>query len=94
MKIRVELVGQFRDIVGSTEVLVDMEEGGTVYDLLRKMADKYGQSFKERVFSAGTVMVSEDVTIVLNGRVIPVDKAHSISLSESSRVVLMPEAII
>ncbi|MBO3798344.1 MAG: MoaD/ThiS family protein [Thermoproteota archaeon] len=94
MKIRVELVGQFRDIVGSTEVLVDMEEGGTVYELLKKMADKYGKRFKERVFSAGTAGISEDVTIVLNGRVIPADEAHSISLSESSRIVLMPEAII
>lgn len=73
MRIRVELVGQFRDTVGSTVVLVDMDYGSTVYDLLRKIADKYGQSFKERVFSAGTLMVSEDVTIVLNGRVIPVD---------------------
>lgn len=94
MKIRVELVGQFRDIVGSTETLVDMEEGSTVYDLVKKMADKYGMKFKERVFAAGTESLSEEFTIVLNGRVVPVDKAHSTVLNEASRVVLMPEAII
>ncbi|MGB9718565.1 MAG: MoaD/ThiS family protein [Thermoproteota archaeon] len=94
MKIRVELVGRFRDIVGSAEILVDMEEGSTVHDLLRKMADKHGEKFRERVFQTGSVRVSEDVTIVLNGRVIPVDEAHSVSLSEASRVVLMPEAVI
>jgi len=94
MKIRVELVGQFRDIVGSAETLVDMEEGGTVYDLIRRMADKYGKRFKERVFIAGTEKISEDVTIVLNGRVVSVDEAQSTVLNEASKVVLMPEAII
>lgn len=58
------------------------------------MADKYGKRFKESAFSAGTVRLSEDVTIVLNGRVIPVDEAYSISLSEASRVVLTSEVII
>ncbi|NHV99099.1 MAG: MoaD/ThiS family protein [Thaumarchaeota archaeon] len=94
MKIRVELVGQFRDIVGSTETLIDMKEGSTVYDLVKKMADKYGKRFKERVFSGETERLSEDFTIVLDGRVVPVDEAQSTVLNETSRVVLMPEAII
>ncbi len=58
------------------------------------MADKYGQRFKKSAFSAGTVRLSEDVAIVLNGRVIPVDEVHSISLSEASMVVLTSEVII
>lgn len=86
MIIHVELVGQFRDIVGSNEILVEMERGNTVYDPIKKMADKYGERFKDRVFISGTENVSENVTIVLDGRVVPVD--------EASRVVLMPEAII
>jgi len=94
MKIRVELIGQFREIVGSAETLVDMGEECTVYDLIRRMADKYGKRFKERVFILGTEKISEDVTIVLNGRVVPVDEAQSTFLNEASRVVLMPEAII
>jgi molybdopterin converting factor small subunit len=94
MKIRVELVGQFRDVVGSNEILMEVEEESTVYELIRKMADEYGGRFKERVFAAGTERLSEEVTIVLNGRVIPVDEAQTIVLNEDSRVVLMPEAII
>ncbi|MEM2930955.1 MAG: MoaD/ThiS family protein [Thermoproteota archaeon] len=94
MKIRVELVGQFRDVVGSNETLVEVEEGSTVYNLIKKMADKYGRRFKERVFATGTEMLSEDFTIVLNGRVVPVGEAQLIVLNEASRVVLMPEAII
>lgn len=94
MMIRVELVGQFRDVVGSNEILVELEKGSTVYDLIKKMADKYGKRFKDRVFIPGTETVSEDVTIVLDGRVVPVDEAGSTVLNEASRVVLMPEAII
>jgi MoaD family protein len=94
MKIRVELVGQFRDIVGSSETLVEVEKGSTLHDLLRKMVEKYGGNFAKRVLTGNTEMVSEDVTIVLNGRVIPVEAVSSTFLNEADRVVLMPEAII
>lgn len=94
MKIRVELVGQFRDITGAKEVLVELEEGKTMYDLVLTMVEKYGREFEKRVFIEGTKNLSEDVTIVLNGRVISVDKASSIILNETDTVVLMPEAII
>ena len=90
MKIRVELVGQFRDIVGSNETVVELDKGGTLYDLILAMAEK----FESRVFIEGTKNISEDVTIVLNGRVIPVEKISSTVLSETDIVVLMPEVII
>lgn len=47
-----------------------------------------------RGFSKITGDVSDDVTIVLNGRVIPVEKASSTILNEANIVVLIPEAII
>jgi MoaD family protein len=94
MKIRVELVGQFRDIVGSSETLVEVEKGSTLHDLVRKMVEKYGGKFAKRVLTENTEMVSEDVTIVLNGRVIPVEAVSSTFLNEADRVILMPEAII
>ncbi|MGC8832118.1 MAG: MoaD/ThiS family protein [Thermoproteota archaeon] len=94
MKIRVELVGQFRDIVGSSETLVEVEEGSTLHELVRKMAAKYGEKFAKRVLTGSTGMISEDVTIVLNGRVIPVEMVSSTLIHETDRVVLMPEAII
>lgn len=94
MRIRVELVGQFRDIVGSNEILVELGEEKTIYDLILVMAEKYGRGFEKRVFIEGTKNLSEDVTIVLNGRIIPVNKASSTILNETDRVVLMPEAII
>lgn len=94
MKIRVELVGQLRDIVGSDKTLVEVEDGSTICDLLRKMAEKYGRKLEERFFTKITGEVSEDVTIVLNGRVISVEKASSTVLNDADIVVLMPEAII
>jgi MoaD family protein len=94
VRIRVEFVGQFRDIVGSNEVVVELDKGGTLYDLILAMAKKYGRAFESRVFIEGTKNISEDVTLVLNGRVIPVDKVSSTVLSEADTVVLMPEVII
>ncbi|MBO3769550.1 MAG: MoaD family protein [Thermoproteota archaeon] len=94
MRIRVELVGQFRDIVGSNEIFVELGKEKTIYDLILMMAEKYGREFEKRVFIEGTKNLSEDVTIVLNGRVISVDKASSTILNETDTVVLMPEAII
>ncbi|MEM2088882.1 MAG: MoaD/ThiS family protein [Thermoproteota archaeon] len=94
MKIRVELVGQLRDIVGSDKTLVEVEEGSTIHYLLMKMVEKYGRKLEERVFTKITREVSDDVTIVLNGMVIPVEKASSTVLNEADILVLMPEAII
>lgn len=94
MKIRVELVGQLRDIVGSDKTLVEVEEGSTICDLFRKMVEKYGRKLEERFFTTIARGISEDVTIVLNGRVIPVEEASSTALNETDILVLMPEAMI
>ncbi|MEM2940943.1 MAG: MoaD/ThiS family protein [Thermoproteota archaeon] len=94
MKIRVELVGQFRDIAGTDKMLLEVEEGSTIRDLLRKMVKKYGRKFEERFFTKITGEASEDFTIVLNGKVIPVERASSTVLNEADILVLMPEAII
>lgn len=50
MKISVELVGQLRDIVGSDKTMVELEEGSTICDLLRKMVEKYGRKLEKRFF--------------------------------------------
>lgn len=75
MSIRVELVSQFRDAVGSNEILVEMEEGNAVYGLIEKLTCKCGKGFKDRVFILGTETVSEDFTIVLDGRVVLMPEA-------------------
>lgn len=94
MKIRVELVGQLRDIIGSDKTLVEVEEGSTICDLFRKMVEKYGRKLEERFFTTIAGGISEDVTIVLNGRAIPVEEASSTALNETDILVLMPEAMI
>jgi len=94
MRIRVELVGQFRDIVGANEILLELEKGKTLYDLILVMVERYGRDFEKRVLTEDSKNVSEDVTLVLNGRVIPVNRASYTALSDGDRVVLMPEAII
>ncbi|MDW8033389.1 MAG: hypothetical protein RMI79_00330 [Nitrososphaerota archaeon] len=54
MKIRVEFVGQFREIVGVSEILVELDENKTLYDLILVMASKYGKEFKKRIFVEDT----------------------------------------
>jgi molybdopterin converting factor small subunit len=95
MRIRVEFVGQLREATGCGQTIVDIEKDSSLLDLVRALAKSYGAKFEERVFVIGTANeIVEDLSILLNGRVIPRDKASSTELNDNDTVVLMPEVII
>jgi len=95
MRVRVELIGQLREAAGCIQIVVDIENGSNLLDLIKALVKSYGARFEERVFIIGTASeVAEDLFMLLNGKILSRDKASSTELKENDTVVLMPEAII
>lgn len=75
MKIRVQYFASVRELVGLREEILDVEEKATVLDVLRVLARRHGEEFREYVFNPGTesprshlqFLVNEDSISSLNG---------------------------
>jgi len=94
MKVRVEFVGIFRELTGCSEMVLDIPAGSTVYDLISSLAEKYGRRLEERTLAREGGRLHEELSVLLNGRIIPTDEAPSVALRDKDAVVLMQEVII
>lgn len=52
LPIRVKFYGIIRDVVDGPQVEMQLPQGSTVIDLIRSLADRYGQKFVERVMTS------------------------------------------
>ena len=52
LPIRVKFYGIIRDVVDGPQVELQLPQNSTVNDLLRSLADRYGDKFVERVFNS------------------------------------------
>ncbi|HLE80900.1 MAG TPA: hypothetical protein VJA25_06380, partial [Dehalococcoidia bacterium] len=52
LPIRVKFYGIIRDVVDGPQVEMQLPRGSRVIDLLRLLADKYGEKFAERVMTS------------------------------------------
>jgi MoaD family protein len=75
LKIRVQYFASVRELVGLREEILDVEEKATVLDVLRVLARRHGEEFREYIFNPGTegprshlqFLVNEDSILSLNG---------------------------
>jgi molybdopterin converting factor small subunit len=49
MKIKVTFYTRLKEFTGEAQTTVELEENGTVLDLMKKLAEKYGKPFEEYV---------------------------------------------
>ena len=54
MDIAVELYGMWRDIAGSRSVIVTLESGSTLNDLVCDLASRYGEDFRKLLVNPAT----------------------------------------
>lgn len=52
LAVTVRFYGIIRDVVDGPQVEVHLPQGSTVIDLIRSLADKYGEKFVERVMNS------------------------------------------
>ena len=54
MKVKVKFFAIARELVGTPEQELELENGSTAKDLLELLASKYGGTFREFIFDANT----------------------------------------
>jgi len=93
LKIRVQYFASVRELVGLRQEILEVEEKATVLDVLRVLARRHGEEFREYVFNPGTesprshlqFLVNEDSISSLNG-------LSTVLLDNSSLAIFPPVA--
>lgn len=67
MEIRVSIFGLIRHIIRDSPLKITLEDGSTVGDLINRLADSYGERFREVVFD-GDDKLQNSVEVFVNDR--------------------------
>jgi molybdopterin converting factor small subunit len=67
MEITVSIFGLIRHIVRDSPLKITLEDGSTVGDLINRLADSYGERFREVVFD-GDGKLQNSVEVFVNDR--------------------------
>ena len=68
IRVKVVLVGNFREIVGKREIVEEINSNSTLKHVLDKLALRYDQDFK-KIVDPQTRVVSLEFLVSINGRV-------------------------
>ena len=52
MKVKVRFYTRIKEFTGESRATVDLRENSTVYDLIKKLAEKYGKPFEKYVLDS------------------------------------------
>lgn len=52
MKVTVRFYTRIKEFTGESQTTVDLKENSTVYDLIKKLAEKYGKPFEKYVLDS------------------------------------------
>jgi molybdopterin converting factor small subunit len=68
MKVKVRtLKGALSEILGESEIIIQIENQARVIDILSLLAEKYGKSFRDYVFNPKTGEINSYLMLALNG---------------------------
>ncbi len=52
MKVKVRFYTRIKEFTGESQTTVELKENGTVYDLIKKLSEKYGKPFEKYVLDS------------------------------------------
>jgi molybdopterin synthase sulfur carrier subunit len=90
MIIRLRAFARFRDLLGG-ELEVDLPEGATVFELLKKLASR-SSDLTDQIFDASG-KIREDVNVMVNGRHFASLEGPDTVLAEEDEVALFPAVV-
>jgi len=89
-EVKVDFIGQFRELAGASQVIISFEGRPTLEDVVRKLIGMFGERFENMVLEAG--QLSENVIVLLNGRSIRPSDMRSVILGHGDDLVFAPES--
>jgi molybdopterin synthase sulfur carrier subunit len=91
LRVKVEYVGHIRTIIGSErEEEVEISDRSAVADLLAKLAEKYGASFKKAIYEKSGADVKPNYIVTVNGCLLNQLNGVETKLRNGDQVTLLP----
>ena len=90
MRIRVQYFAIIRELVNQREEIIDVEGKSTVLDLLKLLAARHGEKFRQYVFDPATSNPRPYLQFLLNEESISTLSGFSTVLSENSTFAIIP----
>jgi MoaD family protein len=91
MKVKVRALFQVKELLGTSELIVNLNDGSTIEDLLRLLESRYGENFRNMVYNP-LEGVKPTIMILVNGRQIQFIGGIKTRLAEGDTVSLIPPA--
>lgn len=89
MKVKVEYLGFIKNMLNKRFDEFKLREGTPLQELLNRMSDSYGASFKKEVFETGHADIKYGFVITVNGVLIGQLKGLKTRLRDGDHVILM-----
>lgn len=90
MRVKVKPLGDIWEVVGKKrELLIELEEGATILDLVNKMVKRYGEPLKKILLSEEKEGLSDSIVVLVNRTEIKKEVAEKV-LKDGDEVIFMP----
>jgi len=89
MKVKVEYLGFIKNMLNKRVEEFELSEGATLQELLGKLSNLYGTSFKKEVFELGQKDVKTGFVVTVNGVLMGQLDGINTMLKNSDRIILM-----
>jgi len=90
MKIKVKFFALVRELTGTREEIVDLDDHATVRTLLAKLVEKYGAKFRDYIFDPTSNQPKGHIQFLLDGRNITLMQGLDTSLKEGTSLAILP----
>jgi len=89
MKVRVQYLGFIKNMLNKNEDHIELEESTSLSDLLNKLAEIYGASFRKEVYEPEVKKIKTGFSVTINGQFIGQVGGLDAKLSDGDHVILM-----
>ena len=90
MKVKLQTILTFKEILGARETEISLPEGTTIQGLLSRMKELWGDRLSSHLFHPGTDRLLPYITLMVNGRSVQFLSGLETALHDGDEVLLLP----
>lgn len=89
MKVKVLFFASIRDLTGVSEVVLDVDASSTVLDVIKRLAELYGDEFRGYVFR-DELSLNPHIRLALNGDYLDSSRVGEFRLGDGDVIAVLP----
>ncbi len=89
MKVRVQYLGYIKNMLNKREDQIELKEKASLSELLNKLAEIYGKTFRKDVYEPGMKDVKMGFSVTINGLLMAQLGGIDAKLNEGDNIILM-----